>query len=179
MMEPSTSESASRDGDAPCLSCTAICWILKPGDKFHCHTCNNVAISVMTTHADLPPPPEPTNGNNECRPSVRDLFNQVTGKSATQRLAGTQVSFKLACNEVLAEFSSCHKVAEYQKLGRGPTPQAVGNPRKVRRHSTNFNNGQYANFPTGRLMHQAMHPSHHDLAHVLQIQVVLMGNTFM
>ena len=86
----------------------------------------------MSTRADLPPPPEPTNENNECCPSVQDLFNQITGKSATQRLAGTQVSFELARNEVLAEFSSRRKVAEYQKLGRGPTPQAVGNPRKVR-----------------------------------------------
>ncbi|KAI9571524.1 hypothetical protein HD554DRAFT_2169335 [Boletus coccyginus] len=122
-MEPSTSNSqlTTRDGDA-CLSCTAIHRILKPGDRFPCYTCDNVAIGVTPTHADSPPA-ECTNENNKHRPNVWDIFNQVTGKSATQRLAigSTQVAR-----------------AGYQELGRGPTPQAVGNIRKGHTRASNI-----------------------------------------
>ena len=126
--------------------CVAIRRCLKPGDRFHCSACEDDA----PTDSDLPallPPAESNNGGNEQTlvnmahsqarpsydPSIRELFAQVTGKApATQRLAGNQVSFASAQDKVMVTFSSHRKVAEYQKLGRGPTPLAAANAaRKV------------------------------------------------
>lgn len=142
MMEPSTSELqlTSWDGDSggPCLSCAAIHQILKPGDRFHCHTCNKVATGPASTHID-PPLAEPTinfESSNQRPASVQDLFTQLTKKSMTQQLASTQVSFKSAHDEVLATFLSHGKVAEYQKLDRGPMSQVVGKAHRVSQHST-------------------------------------------
>lgn len=74
--------------------------------------------------------------------TMRELFAQVTGKAPGSRLAGNQVSFVSARDEVMATFSSHHKVAEYQKLDRGhsPAPLAAANAaRKVGHHNLLLN----------------------------------------
>jgi hypothetical protein len=132
MVEPSMSQPASRGA---CYS-VALHRCLKPGNIFHCSTCPDDA----PTDSGLPPPAKSNNGENVQTlvntthsqagpsPSIQELFAQVTEKAtAIQWLAGNQVLFASARDELLVTFSSRCKVAEYQKVGQGPTPLAVAN----------------------------------------------------
>jgi hypothetical protein len=89
MVEPSMSQPTSR-GACYCHG-VALRRCLKPGDIFHCSTCQDDA----PIDPGLPPPAKSNNGENEqtlvntahsqaglsLSPSIRELFAQVTGKA--------------------------------------------------------------------------------------------------
>ncbi|KAG6373518.1 hypothetical protein JVT61DRAFT_6156 [Boletus reticuloceps] len=131
MVEPFLSQITTSHGTLTCY-CVAIRARLRSGDRFHCSNCDNGAPSA---HANPLPmeldEEEATTSQSQRTLPATTSQSQLTSAATSQTLAQartsirdlfSQVSFELARNEVLTTFSSRQKVAEYQKLGRGPTP---------------------------------------------------------
>lgn len=142
MVEPFVSQPAS----CGTCYCVAIRQCLKSTDMFRCGNCGEAWGNAPTdSESNLLLPVKSDDGGDaqtQGCPTMRGLFAQVTGKAPGSWLAGNQVSFASARDEVMATFSSHRKVAEYQKLGRGhsPAPLAAANAaRKVGRHNLLLN----------------------------------------